>query len=277
MRTRRLVITADDFGFDPATNEAILELLADKKVTATTVMAVSPFAEDGADNLEQYRSGLGLHFILNSDFGREPWIPASNSMRELYDAYPYSAAEAELAVNPELVTAELEAQFDAMCALGLSPSRLDSHCGTLYGLNGQPFIGESLQFCAARGLGFRLPRSLKMYLGNPVPAPVAQMHVQAVRAADQLGVRLPEEMATSQTPPSEIPNYEFLRDQYISFLPQFPEGTSELFLHPSEDTKWARDRFGDGWTKRVWELRLLRDPRWWDAVDESEIELVTNW
>lgn len=277
MNSRKLVLTADDFGFDPATNEAVLELLEDGKITATTVMAVSPFAGDGADKLKQYQAGLGLHFILNSDAGREAWLPASAAMRDLYEEYPYSAAEAEQAVSPELVMSELEAQFAAMVTLDLAPARLDSHCGTLYGLNGQPFIGESLQFCAARGLGFRLPRSLRMYLGDSVPEPVRQLHAQAVGAADQLGVRLPEEMATSQTPPLDIPTYEFLRDQYISFLPQFPEGTSELFLHPSVDTQWARDRFGNGWTKRVWELRLLRDPLWWDAVEESGIELVTNW
>lgn len=277
MSSRKLVLTADDFGFDPATNDAVLQLLEGGQVTATTVMSVSPFASLGADRLANFSAGLGLHFVLNSDEGREAWVPAAGDMRELLAEYPYSAAEAELTVTSELVVAEMQAQLQAMDDLGLSPRRLDSHCGTLYGLNGQPFIGEALQFCAAHGLGFRMPRSLRMYFGSNVPEPIRQMHAQAVAVADQLGVPLPEEMATSQTPAEDIPSYEFLRDQYVAFLPQFPEGTSELFLHPSEDTDWARSRFGAGWSKRVWELQLLRDPVWWEAIDANDIELVANW
>lgn len=277
MSKRKLVITADDFGFDPATNRTILDLLSKGQVTATTVMSVSPFAADGAEELTSYSNGLGLHFILNSDQGREPWQPASDQMAEIFDQCPFSAAQAEQAATPEAVMAELGAQYALMGELGLSPARLDSHCGTLYGLHGKPFIGEALQFCAANGLGFRMPRSLRMYFGENVPAPIREMHAQAVMAADQMGVALPEEMASNQTPPLDIPNYESLRDSYIALLPEFPEGTSELFLHPSEDTPWARERFGEGWTKRVWEAQLLRDPVWHRALEDSGIELVDHW
>lgn len=277
MSNRKLVITADDFGFDPATNRTILDLLSKGQVTATTVMAVSPFAGDGAESLADYGNGLGLHFILNSDQGREPWLPASDEMAEIFEQYPFSPAQAEAGATPAAVTAELDAQYAAMDDLGLNPTRLDSHSGTLYGLHGKPFIGEALQFCAAKGLGFRMPRSLRMYFGENVPAPIREMHAQAVQVADQLGVPLPEEMASNQVAPKDIPDYESLRDSYIAMLSEFPEGTSELFLHPSEDTEWARDRFGEGWTKRVWEARLLRDPVWHQALENSGIELVDRW
>lgn len=277
MSTRKLVITADDFGFDSATNQTILSLLAGGQVTATTVMAVSPAAQVGATELGAFSQGLGLHFVLNSDDGREPWVPASAQMQQVFAQYPSSPATSEQEVTPTLVAAELEAQYQLLRALDLDPRRLDSHSGTLYGLNGQPFIAQALQFCAQHGLGFRLPRSLRMYFGEDVPEPLRQLHAQAVAAADQLGVPLPEEMATSQTPSAKIPDYESLRDEYLALLPQFPDGTSELFLHPSADTDWARQRFGRAWQKRVWELRLLQDPVWWEAVAESGIELTSYW
>ena len=201
MSNRKLVITADDFGFDPATNRTILDLLSKGQVTATTVMAVSPFAGDGAESLADYGNGLGLHFILNSDQGREPWLPASDEMAEIFEQYPFSPAQAEAGATPAAVTAELDAQYAAMDDLGLNPTRLDSHSGTLYGLHGKPFIGEALQFCAAKGLGFRMPRSLRMYFGENVPAPIREMHAQAVQVADQLGVPLTEEMASNQVAP----------------------------------------------------------------------------
>ncbi|PHP53756.1 hypothetical protein [Actinomyces ruminis] len=74
-----------------------------------------------------------------------------------------------------------------------------------------------------------------------------------------------------------IGTYEALRDFYIALLPLLPEGTSEIFTHPGADTPWARERFGAGWDKRVWEAQMLRDPVWRAALEQEGIEIVARW
>ncbi|MDR1493369.1 MAG: ChbG/HpnK family deacetylase [Planctomycetaceae bacterium] len=66
--TKKLIINADDFGFSPAVNSAILNGAIAGNITAASVMVNMPFAEDAARSSQNCRNGLslGLHFTLTS-------------------------------------------------------------------------------------------------------------------------------------------------------------------------------------------------------------------
>jgi hypothetical protein len=291
MTRRRVVLTADDFGYDRASGELVLELLRERAVTATTVIAASDCLPDLAPGLGAATgAGLGLHVVTNSDAGREPWRALSPEGRAAWHrgaraepapassaALPEDPLDAEERCTPVAAVAEMEAQLARLEEFGLRPARMDSHCGTMYGLHGNGFLPEAIGICARRGMGLRLPRVLEPYLGEGVPDPVRGLHARAVAGADAAGVPLPAAMATSTTPRAEIGSYGQLRDEYIALLARLPEGTSEVFLHPGADTAWARTRFGADWDKRVWEARLLRDPAWRRALEREEIDLVDRW
>ncbi len=272
---RRLVITADDYGYDQGTNEAIWELMEGGFITATTVISAQPSQLGSLPEFLEVpgaKAGLGLHFVLNSDRGREPWQAVRGG--DLLD----DPAAAVASFEDAQVAAEMTRQFASLVDHGGSaPARLDSHSGTLYGLSGKPFIEVALGFCAQHQMGLRLPRTLDLYFGTNVPQQIRELHKMAVQAADQLGVALPQAMATNQQPADQVRSYDQLLDSYLELLPLFPEGTSEVFLHPSNDSSWARERFGDGWNKRVWEFQVLQDPRWLEAIEEQGIQLVPNW
>lgn len=276
MATRKLVITADDFGYCPEVDQAIVDLFRDSLITATTVISASPHLSVHCDDLISFSPQTGLHVVLSSDRGNSAWRPSSLEMRRIMPTFPDDPTQINPATS-EQIKPELEAQLQALKDMGFSPNRLDSHSGTLYGLSGPSFIGESLQFCADHNLGFRLPRSLAMFVGDQVPEHLMRAHSQAITFADLLHIPLPQEIVSNQQPIADIPNYESLRESYLRMLDQFPEGTSELFLHPAYDSDIAREKFGSAWQKRVWELQLLRDPLWQKALDRSDIELVAAW
>ncbi|MDU0349179.1 carbohydrate deacetylase [Actinomyces sp. MRS3W] len=285
MNARRLVLTADDYGYDPASAEVVLDLLQDGYVSATTVLAVSEYLDDVAPQLAALRAnhdfGVGLHVSTNSDRGREPWTPLSPEGSVLADPdgnLPADPSVAEERATPEAISAEVTAQMIRMRAVGLAIDRIDSHSGTVYGLHGGAGLAEVLTACARRRLAFRFPRILDAtLLGGQISPTVAQAHRRALRAADDLGVALPQTLLTDPRPTDMIGSYENLRDFYIGLLPLLPEGTSEIFAHPGADTAWARERFGAGWDKRVWEARMLRDPAWRDALEREGIEVVARW
>lgn len=278
---RRLVLTADDFGYDRASDALILELLAEGAVTATTVIAPSNLLEVDARGLVDLGGACGVHLTTSSDGGREPWSPvggsAADALVEPDGFFPADPAAAEERATVEAVTAEVAAQHGRLMELGLAPNRVDSHSGTIYGLHGRSMLEPVLVFCAQHGLGLRLPKRLDLYVGDRVPEPVAQMHAVAVSAAERLGVRLPVQMATNQVPADRVTDYEQLRDGYISVVRRLPEGTSEIFLHPGAESEWARQCFGRSWDKRVFEARLLRDPLWLGVLETEGIELVGSW
>ncbi|MDR1923722.1 MAG: ChbG/HpnK family deacetylase [Planctomycetaceae bacterium] len=65
---KKLIINADDFGFSPAVNNAIVDCATSGKITATSLMVNMPHAEDAAKNINEKlnKLSLGLHFTLTS-------------------------------------------------------------------------------------------------------------------------------------------------------------------------------------------------------------------
>lgn len=268
--TRKLVVTADDLGRDPATDATVLGLLADGHVTATTLLVVSPRASDLTAAVLAVGITPRLHLALTSERGLEPWRSrgTGSGLVGPEGTLPVGPAALGSATTAD-VLAELDAQLLALRGWGVSPEVVDSHAGTLYGLDGRPWLAPTLRWCADHGLGFRLPRRLEPYLG-PAPDDVARAHGAAVAVADGLGVPLPETMITNRRTAVELGGYEALRDHLVAALDTLPEGTSELFLHPAEGLP------GEVGAVRSWEARLLRDPRWHDALAAAEVETVQS-
>jgi hypothetical protein len=285
---RSLVINADDFGYDPASTELILDLIAEGRLTSTTVLTVADdLSADLTADLDrlagQGKCAVSLHFATTSERNRDGWRPRSDAGQRLADpdgTLPISSAVAERRADPRIIGDELEAQLERAVELGLRPTRLDSHCGTLYGLRNRSTPGPmeaAVDFCQRHHLGLRLPRSTRLLVGPYLPPPLRSIQGRALARADEAAVRLPVESTSNPFPRPLIPSYAALRAQYLWLLPRLPEGTSEIFLHPGAESTWARRHFGPSWDKRVWEARLLRDPVWLDALAAQQIRLVTTW
>lgn len=280
--TRALVVTADDLGYDPVTNREIASLLADGLITAASLIAVSPHAADAMDRLAEVRLPEGfspaVHVTLSSERGREPWRPLAADVGTLTDddgTFFTDPAAMEAKGDGEQVAGEAAAQLGWLHRHGARPYRMDSHSGTVYGLRGRSYLRQMLALCADHGLDFRLPRSLRLVGGQKLPSGLQELHSLAVRAADALGVALPEELVTNPHPAAEIDGYPALREYYLRAVAGLPEGTSELMLHPSAASPWTAH--SEDWAKRVWELQLLRDPVFTAALDVEHIERVARW
>ncbi|MFI6742918.1 carbohydrate deacetylase [Nonomuraea sp. NPDC050451] len=273
--TRRVVITADDLGREPGTTEVIAALLAEGHVSATTLICVSPTAEQAANRVRELGVVPRLHVTLTSERGLPRWRPL-NGAESLVDP------DGTLSDNPWVLGArgearevmrEADAQLHWMREHGSTPEAADSHAGTLYGLHGRSWLAETLEWCARHGLAFRLPRDPEPYFGGPLPPQLAAAHERAVALADALGVSIPQTIATNRRGAHDLGAYERLRDDYLRRLAALPEGTSELFLHPSREDAVT----GPDGIVRTWEARLLRDPVWHNAFESEGVEVVGGW
>src|ERR1700676_3584839 len=72
MITRRIIICADDYGISPAVSSAIRDLIARRRINATSVMVAAPtFDSDEAAKLwavAAKHSSVGLHVTLTGPF-----------------------------------------------------------------------------------------------------------------------------------------------------------------------------------------------------------------
>lgn len=276
---RSLVITADDLGVDPRTNATIVNLLREGRISAATLIPVAGAAQDAVRRLRA--SALPaphLHFTMTSSRELPPWQPLAPAVPSLIDPagnLPIDAGHAERTATASDVSRELRAQLAWMHAAGLRPTTLDSHSGTLYGMRGRSLAQVAVEFCAANGLALRMPRKLGPLLTLAIPR-LREAHRRAVRQADELGVRLPQMLLSAWLPGRAILSYRQLRTEVLHQVRRLPPGTSELMVHPSPPSASAGMPLAEI-RKRVWELRLLRDPVVARTLLREGIEVVDAW
>jgi predicted glycoside hydrolase/deacetylase ChbG (UPF0249 family) len=131
-RRRRIVICADDYGISPAVSAAIRDLIARRRINATSVMVLAPsFSPDEAAALENAAAqgaAIGLHMTLTA-----PFAPMSAGFAPTRDgAFLPLAAMAGRALarwqRPEDLEIEMSRQFAAFqAAFGRAPDFVDGH------------------------------------------------------------------------------------------------------------------------------------------------------
>lgn len=142
---RHIILCADDYGISPAVSAAIRDLIARRRINATSAMVVAPsFSGAEADALRAAaadHAAIGLHLTLTA-----PFSPLSPGFAPLRDGafLPLAAmAGRGLArmLTPALLEAEIAAQIAAFrAAFCRAPDYIDGH----QHIHVFPQIGEAL-------------------------------------------------------------------------------------------------------------------------------------
>jgi len=129
---RHIIICADDYGISPAVSAAIRDLIARRRINATSVMVTAPsFSHAEAAALREAagdRAAIGLHLTLTG-----PFRPHSHGFAPLrHGAFPPLASMARRALSrtltPALLDTEIAGQFAAFrTAFGRAPDYIDGH------------------------------------------------------------------------------------------------------------------------------------------------------
>lgn len=131
----KLIINADDFGFDVSRNDAILECFAKKEITTTTIMVNMPGFEDAvirAHELElENRVGLHLNFTQGNPLTDEiKQFPNFCNGDGMFNAKFHRSKIGRLFLSAKekaAVYAEAKAQMLRYKDAGLTMMHLDSH------------------------------------------------------------------------------------------------------------------------------------------------------
>jgi chitin disaccharide deacetylase len=129
---RRIWLCADDYGISPAVNAAIRDLIARRRINATSVMVAAPSFQpaETAALVDAAATGaaIGLHVTLTA-----PFAPLSHGFQPLrHGAFLTLAATLRRShirsFKPELLTIEIVRQFEAFnAAFGRAPDFVDGH------------------------------------------------------------------------------------------------------------------------------------------------------
>jgi predicted glycoside hydrolase/deacetylase ChbG (UPF0249 family) len=126
-----IIVHGDDLGMAHSVNLATIKAFESGLVNSGSIMMPCPWVpEIAAYARANPQADLGLHLTLTSEWTQFRWGPAS-----LLDPNGYfrlTETDAAKAADPKEVEMEIRAQIEKARSLGIVPTHLDSHMGTLY-------------------------------------------------------------------------------------------------------------------------------------------------
>ena len=270
---RYVIINADDFGMCHAHNGATMELLEKGCVTSATIMAPCPWAGEAARfAAARPHLGVGVHLTTTCEWQDYRWGPvtgraAPSLMDE--DGYMWRTGE-EFAVHAELgeLEKELTAQIERLMGMGLTPSHLDSHMGTMYGLATGRFelLYMAVELAGRYHLPFRCPRHISMAMMENrmlgIPGEREQLEAllsPVVKRAEEMGVAMADQLLPGDWNGPQKDSYENYREYIYELYRSMEPGVTETYIHPAREGEEIQGITGL-WQRRVWEYRLYSDP-----------------
>jgi hopanoid biosynthesis associated protein HpnK len=275
---RRLIVCADDFGLDPAVNEAVEAASHDGILTCASLMVGAPAAEDAvarAHRLPHLR--VGLHLALVE---ARPVLPPEKVARlvDAHGAFDDNMVRAGLRFffNPmarRQLAAEIRAQFEAFRATGLRLDHVNAHkhfhlhptvagliiaIGRDYGMRAVrvPLECRTALRQAAAAEGARLAWSLE--------TPFALLLRHRLRRAGLLANDHLLGLAWSGG---------MTEERMLRLLAALPAGITELYCHPAAMKIPALARIVPDY-RPTEELAALRSPAVRRLVERSQIALI---
>ncbi len=276
-----LIVNADDYGLCRSSNEAVEELFETGKLKSSTVMLPARAAEDAvrfANDHPQYP--IGVHLTMTSEWPSYRWKPLTDG-KSLVDADGYMWRNSkDVAKHAKLseLEAEIRAQVDRAHAMGMHPSHLDNHMGSLYGHQTGRFsiLKMTLRVCGEYGYAFRMFTSTdKRLCPRGVPYPVFRTLAVPARVwSRRYGVVLPDYLIFPDWTAELKTSYAHYRETILRIWTDIPDGVTETFVHPCVESDEIKSFIG-GWRNRVWEYDLLRDDETHRYLREHGVQMIS--
>lgn len=284
---RYLIINADDFGMCRAGNFAVFDLLKSGGITSSTIMAPCGWAPEAVKfAAENPQFAIGVHLTTTSEWSNYRWGPVGafpNSSLRDKDGYFYHESD-EFEKNCDLTEAinEARAQIEKLKALGLNPSHLDNHMGSLYGIETGRFelLTATIDLAAEYNLPFRMPTNFTdEQFGNTMlgvkiePEVVKGLIAQVAAYAKSKGVVTPDYLMPGDWSGPQRESYENYKEYIYELYRSFPDGVTETYIHPALETDELKGT-SSVWQFRVWEHKLFSDPQTKQHIDSLGIKLI---
>lgn len=266
---KRLIINADDFGYDDGVVRGIIELHQAGLMTSASCMTNMPAWPQAAAYLREHPElGAGVHLVFNEG---PPVLPATQ--------VPALVGRNALFLNDGQIlrslrsgtSSQLRAEFRAQIErfsidVGRPPDHLDNHCAVSYVRPDR--FRVTLDLAREYNLPIRAPfgddleeQVTVLASHNNLPAWLVRWQgARYRRQVDRAGIRRPNtfiqhySMPGNRTPEYLLSILDGLNDSWLS----------ELLVHPGYDGDWREE-----------DLRAFLDPRIRERLDEPDVQLAS--
>ena len=261
-----LIVHADDLGMAHSVNAATIKAFETGLVNSGSIMVPCPWLSEIAAYARANPSAdLGLHLTLTSEWTSFRWGPVSSRDRvsSLLDKDGYFRlleTDAAAQADPKQVEMEITTQIERARALGIQPTHLDSHMGTLY--QNKALFEVFLNVARSQKLPVRVAKNW-FNRADFLPAVLRQDDVYIDRVLDINPGVAPQDWA------------KFYSDAFKKLEP----GVTEVVIHLAYDDAEMRaatdnhPNWGSAWRQRDFEFFTSDSFR--KILQENNIKLIT--
>ena len=261
-----LIVHADDLGMAHSVNAATIKAFETGLVNSGSIMVPCPWLSEIATYARANpQADLGLHLTLTSEWTSFRWGPVSSRDRvsSLLDKDGYfhlTESDAAAKADPKQVEMEITAQIEKARALGIQPTHLDSHMGTLY--QSKELFEVFLRVARSQKLPVRVA---KAWFGRAdfLPTVLSQNDVYIDRILD-----------INQSVPAED-----WAKFYSDALRKLEPGVTEVVIHLAyndaemQGATFNHPNWGAAWRQRDFEF--FTSDAFRKILQENQIKLIT--
>jgi len=258
-----LILHGDDLGVAHSVNLASLDALSRGDISSVSVMMPTPWVTEVAAYAKSHPDAdIGLHLTLTSEWQTYRWgsVEATDKVPSLLDAdgtFPSDVPPVVQRAKFAEVERELRAQVERALAMGIHPTHLDSHMGTLFATSelSAAYVKVAheyhLPFLALRGM----------------PAGMAAMPLAPNDVVlDEVIIAGPE-----------VPRDRW-KQFYLDAIANLKPGLTEIIVHLGHDDAELQavtvnhEPYGSAWRQR--DLDLVSSAEFKQALRDHKVTLV---
>jgi predicted glycoside hydrolase/deacetylase ChbG (UPF0249 family) len=257
-----LILHGDDLGVAHSVNAASLDALERGAISSASVMMPTPWVTEVAAWAKAHPDAdLGLHLTLTSEWETYRWgsVASKDRVPSLLDAdgtFPSDVPPVVSRARLAEVELELRAQVERALAMGIHPSHLDSHMGSLFATS--DLIATYIKVAHEYHLPFLALRTMPG--GTPVPLAPNDIVLDEVVIA---GPEVPRDRWT-----------QF----YLDAIAHLKPGLTEIIVHLGHDDAELQavtvnhEPYGSAWRQRDYDV--VTSPEFKQALRDQGVRLV---
>ncbi len=270
-----LMFHADDIGMCDEANIAAKNYLDKKEIQNAAIMVPAPSSLPAMEWAAEHPNvDVGLHLTLTSEWKTYRWGPVSDIKKVpgLVDPdkmFWHEVPQVVAHASAEEVETEIRAQIEKAKSVGMNPSHIDTHMGTLYGSPAyvKVFLKVAEEYgIPANAIDLSKPEVVEHFkkAGYPITDEVI---------ATMADYSLPKLDFFTSVPKGNT--YEEKREKLFQLVKSLPNGLTEIIFHPSVETDNLKS-ITNSWQQRVWEAELFSDPVVKKFLEDEKI-IFTNY
>jgi len=259
-----LIIHADDLAVAHSEDAASFDALDNHAATSASIMVPCPWLTEVAAYAKAHPDAdLGLHLTLTAEWKTDRWGPieSKDKVPSLLDPDGYlwpEVAPAIQHIKADEAEREIRAQVEHAIAMGIHPTHLDSHMGTLF--SRPDLIAAYIKVAH----DYRLP-FLAMLTPN-APASLKSLLNENDLLLDSVVIADPSVQTTHW------------KDFYLDAIKNLKPGLTEIIVHLAHDDAESQavmvdhPDYGAAWRQRDYDA--ITSPELKKAIQDNHVILV---